>query len=199
MVAPTDPDGTVVALVEARSTYPSPENGSFYDEVLAEVQGRAASSGSLGKADVGALMMWKRLNLSTVWTRELNEWPDRKVRAVTGTALELARDTGLSIPEAAGRARAALVDLPGCRQGAAVASTLLTAGAPRRMAVYDRRAVVALHNLGYPDPHGFYSRFMSTVAELAELVNGTTGERWCPRDVDKALFMLGGSGARRQV
>ncbi|AXY52503.1 hypothetical protein YT1_3098 [Rhodococcus ruber] len=33
---------------------------------------------------------------------------------------------------------------------------------------------------------------MTVVCELAERVNSTKGTGWCPRDVDKALFMLGG-------
>lgn len=181
----------VAALVEAHSRYPTLEGSSFYDEVLLEVQARAERDGSIGKADIGALMLWKRLNLSTAWTRELNEWPDRNVRAVTADAFELACDTDRSIPEAAGAARSALLELPGCRRGAAVASTLLTAGAPGRMAVYDRRAVAALEGLGFPDPDGDYGRYMTTVCELIETANAVSGGRWSPRDVDKALFMLG--------
>jgi hypothetical protein len=191
MSAPVDPTGRVAALIAAHAKYPSPKSGSFYDEVLVEVQERAVESGSLGKTDIGALMFWKRLNLSTGWTRELNTWDDSKVRDVTGAALELARNTSQVIPEAAGVARVALLELPGCRQGAAVASTLLTAGAPDRMAVYDRRAVDPLRALGYPHPNGRYSRFMANVFELVELVNVTTGVEWRPRDVDKALFMMG--------
>jgi len=192
MFASPDSHELVDALVAANAQYPSLEHGNFYDEVLLEVQARADRDGALGKADIGALMLWKRLNLSTTWTRELNAWPDRKVRAVTGEAFEIARDTDRSIPEAAGAARSALLELPGCQRGAAVASTLLTAGAPDRMAVYDRRAVATLEGLGFPDPEGYYSRYMSAVCELVEKVTVTTGARWSPRDVDKALFVLGG-------
>ncbi|MCT7292951.1 hypothetical protein NVV99_18630 [Rhodococcus sp. PAE-6] len=181
----------VAALVEAHSRYPTLEGGSFYDEVLLEVQARTERDGAIGKADIGALMLWKRLNLSTAWTRELNEWPDRKVRAITAEAFELARDTDRTIPEAAQAARSALLELPGCQRGAAVASTVLTAGAPNRMAVYDRRAVAALVGLGFSDPAGYYSRYMAAVCELVEKVNATTDAGWVPRDVDKALFVLG--------
>ncbi len=159
--------------------------------MLLEVRARAERDGSIGKADIGALLLWKRLNLRTVWTCDLNEWPDRKVRAVTAEAFELARNTDRSVPEAAGAARSALLKLPGCQRGAAVASTLLTAGAPDRMAVYDRRAVTAVQILGFADPQGYYSRFMTTVCALAEAVNGATGRQWLARDVDMALFMIG--------
>ncbi|TWH23288.1 hypothetical protein L618_001300001230 [Rhodococcus rhodochrous J45] len=182
----------VAALAEAHSRYPTLEGGSFYDEVLLEVQARTERDGAIGKADIGGLMLWKRLNLSTAWTRELNEWPDRKVRAITAEAFELARDTDRTIPEAAQAARSALLELPGCQRGAAVASTVLTAGAPDRMAVYDRRAVAALVGLGFPDPDGYYSRYMAAVCELVVKVNVMTGGWWNPRDVDKALFVLGG-------
>lgn len=192
MTAPLDPHDIVATLKAAHASYPNLGDGNYYDEVLVEVQERAEHDGSIGKADLGALLLWKRLNLSTVWTRELNDWPDNKVRAITAHALEEARDTGRPIPDAAGAARTVLLDLPGCRRGAAVASTILTAGAPDRMAVYDRRAVAAFKRLQYTDPRGYYSRFMSTVCELADMVNRSTGASWWPRDVDKALFVLGG-------
>lgn len=188
--SPDSPD-FFAALVAAHAQYPGLEGGSFYDEVLVEVQTRAERDGSIGKADIGALLLWKRLNLSTPWTRELNEWPDRKVRVVTAKAFELARDTDRSVPQAAGAARSALLELPGCQRGAAVASTLLTAGAPDRMAVYDRRTVAALVGLGFSAPSGYYSRYMTTVCALLEAVNGATRQGWRPRDVDKALFVLG--------
>ncbi|WP_216854567.1 hypothetical protein [Rhodococcus opacus] len=189
---------TVTALVGAHAAYPSREGGSYYDEVLAEVQARAHRSGSIGKADIGALMLWKRLNLSTKWARELNDTPDHEVRYITGPALELARDTGRSIPDAAEAARTELLDLAGCRNGAAIASTILTAGAPSRMAIYDRRAVAALVALGFPNPDGYYSRYMATICGLVDLVNNAEGTSWVARDVDKALFMMAGSVDRGQ-
>lgn len=60
------------------------------------------------------------------------------------------------------------------------------------MSVYYRRVVDALLALGYKHPNGYYSRFMATVCELVESANYVTGFAWCPRDVDKALFVLGG-------
>ncbi|MHC6215194.1 hypothetical protein [Rhodococcus ruber] len=189
----------VAALVAAHAQYPSLEGGSFYDEVLFEVRARAERDGSIGKADIGALLLWKRLNLSTTWTRELNNLPDREVRKVTAAALDHARDASAVIPDAAREARRALMKLPGCQHGPAVASTILTAGAPDRMAVYDRRAVAALRELGYVDIDSRYSRFMTVVCELVEQVNSSAGVGWCPRDVDKALFMLGGPDARSRT
>jgi hypothetical protein len=138
----------VERLVHARNAYPNLEDGYTYDEVLSEVQVAAKRSGSIGKADIGALMLWKRLDLSTRWTRDLNNMPDRDVREITSRAVELARDTTIGVPDAAQAARIALQALPGCRNGQAIASTILTAGAPDRMAVYDRRVVEGLEDLG---------------------------------------------------
>lgn len=198
MTNPVDPAKAVPALVRAHAAYPSRESGKYYDEVLAEVQERAKHSGSIGKADIGALMLWKRLNLNTKWARVLNDTPDHEVRYITGPALELARDTNRSIPDAAQAARTELLDLAGCRYGAAIASTILTAGAPDRMAIYDRRAVAALSALGFRKPGGYYSQYMTTICELVQLVNVTEGASWVARDVDKALFMMADFVAHRQ-
>ncbi len=145
----------IVALVDAHSRYPNHEQGSFYDEVLLEVHAAADYSGSIGKRDIGALMLWKRLNLSTRWTRALNELSDHHVRTITASALELARETTYSIPDAAGLARQALLDFPGCGASSqAVPSTILTACAPERMSVYDTRVVTALKQLRFSRPIG---------------------------------------------
>lgn len=128
--------------------------------------------------------------LNTVWCRALNETPDVDVRRLTGEAITQALRSDLSIPEAARKARTALVPLPRCSNGHAVASTILFAGAPDRMAVYDRRALSAVELLGLDRPDR-YSSYMATVCDLLEKVN-SSGLRWVPRDVDCALFMLGG-------
>lgn len=186
---PMSRDEVVTLLVDGWNRYSRPEAGSPYDEIMLEVQDRAASAGSLGKSDIGALLLWKRLNLNTVWSRALNNTPDAEVRRLTGEAIAQARRTDLSIPDAAREARSLLVHLPGCSNGHAVASTLLVAGAPDRMAVYDRRALKAVHTLGLERPDR-YSRYMATICDLLELVN-SSGRQWVPRDVDRALFMLG--------
>jgi hypothetical protein len=186
-----EPDSLIDMLTDAWSEYPNQESGHPYDEVLAEVQAAAGRTGSIGKSDIGALMLWKRLNLSTKWVRALNDLPDKCVRELTQAAITSARDTSRAIPEAARVARMALVDLPGCRTGAAVASTILTAGAPDRMAVYDRWAADALIELDFPNPGGDYSRYMEYVCSLLQDVNKATNKVWLPRDVDKALYGLG--------
>jgi hypothetical protein len=59
------------------------------------------------------------------------------------------------------------------------------------MAVYDRRVVAALSELGFGAP-GRYSRYMATVCDIVAMVRAESDLAWCPRDVDMALFMLGG-------
>ncbi|GAB90601.1 hypothetical protein GORHZ_110_00130 [Gordonia rhizosphera NBRC 16068] len=179
-------------LAKARAKYPDDVRGSPYDEALLEVIERARTSGNIGKSDIGALMLWKRLNLSTRWSASLNNTPDTEVRRLTAAGIALARDTELPIGEAAGKARSALSALPGCRSGAAIASTILAAGAPERMAVYDKRAASALVSLGLGHPRGNYRSYMATVDELAAVLTHQHDRKWSIRDVDKALFMHAG-------
>lgn len=48
----------------------------IYDEVLYEVVERVMRSGSIGKADIGALLFWKRLQANTPWVTRLHLVPD---------------------------------------------------------------------------------------------------------------------------
>lgn len=176
-------------LVAARDEYEDPAS-EHYDEVLNEVADRAASVGSLGKVEIGALVVWKRLRANTPWVMSLMGKPDAEVREITAAARTAALDPSLSVVEAAGQARNALKSLPGCRGGGnAVASAILTALAPDRMAVYDRRAYSALSLLfdGDVPRSNSYADYMKTVDDLRQQV----GRGWRNRDVDLALFTLG--------
>ena len=164
-----------------------------YDEVLREVAGRIRATGSIGKADIGALLFWKRLRANTPWVPKLMIMPERDVRAITEKAVIAVNDQLLAIPEAASAGRGALVPLPGFKRGDAIASALLLAAAPERMAVYDERAQTALETLGFPlsAARGRYGRYM----ELVEFLRSTAdshGYTWSARDVDVALYWLGG-------
>ena len=182
----------IAVLVDAHGRYPNHEEGFFYDEVLHEVQAAAELSGSVGKRDIGALMLWKRLNLSVRWTRALNELSDHHVRTITASALELARDSTRPIPDAARSAREALLSLPGCGpSGQAIPSTILTACAPNRMSVYDARAVDALRQLRYSGRIDHYRQYMTVVCSIVDEANEARGLNWHPHDVDKALFIMG--------
>ncbi len=187
---PENAGGDVEKLIAAHAGYRNSRN-EYYDEVLNEVEDRIAASGSAGKTDIAALVSWKRLNANAVWVRKLMQLPESAVRDATGTAFEAARSTEL-ISEAAASAVEALHPLPGLRRGGAVASAVLTAGVPERMAVYDRRAHESLRKLGISIGYkaGIYSRYMAVVEALRNDVNNSRGLAWRARDVDLALYWM---------
>ena len=170
---------------------------SHYDEVLDEVVGRCIETGSLGKLDIGALVFWKRLRADTPWAESLLDESEAHVREVTARAVACARDESLSVPEAARQARSKLVGLPGLTTGDAVASALIVAAAPDRMAVYDKNAHAGLRELGLElsDASGRYGRYMGLIEQLRAEVNAT-GRSWRARDVDLALYWLGRKRAK---
>lgn len=108
--------------------------------------------------------------------------------------MESVNNESLSLPDAAGAGRAALSRLPSFVSGDALASAVLLAMAPTRIAVYDRRADAALRTLDVPlsSSPGRYRRFMQIVDELLQALL-TTASSWIARDVDIALFQLGGT------
>jgi hypothetical protein len=164
-----------------------------YDEVLIEVSERIRDSGSIGKADIGSLLFWKRLRADTRWVRDLMTMRDLEVRLVTEKAVAAVNDTSLDVPAAARRGRAALSALPGFARGDALASALLTAAAPERMAVYDRRAQKGLEALGLSlsAARGRYGRYMQIIGDLSSAAKHH-GHDWSAREVDLALYWLGG-------
>jgi hypothetical protein len=118
---------------------------AFYDEVIEEIAERADQRGSIGKADIGGLVVWKRLNASTRWADGLMQTPGATVRRGTAKAREAASESTLDIQTAASRARSALSPIPGFGTGDALASAVIYVLAPARMAVYDRRAQLGLN------------------------------------------------------
>ncbi|MEV5009402.1 hypothetical protein [Streptomyces sp. NPDC055692] len=181
-------------LIPARASYLA-NVSPHYDEVLHEVAQRAEHTGSLGKTDIAALVVWKRLSAQTRWVTELMSLPDTKVREVTEQAVTKVRDTTLSPGEAARAGRAIISELPGFHTGDALASAVLTAAAPQRMAVYDRRVQHALDALSLPltPTPGRYSRYLQLLDDL--LHHGPAhADDWTARDIDTALYWTGGSG-----
>ena len=67
------------------------------------------------------------------------------------------------MPQAARRARQALLDLPGANTGDSFASAVILAAAPDRIAVYDYRAHFGLWLVGLrlADGSRLYYRYMS--------------------------------------
>jgi hypothetical protein len=179
-------------LLESHAAYMAGTSRA-YDEVLTEVADRIRATASIGKADIGALLFWKRLRADTTWVRALMNMQEREVREVTEKAVSAVNDALLPVPKAASAGRSALSPLPGFDKGDALASALLMAAAPERMAVYDRRAQAGLGTLGLtlsPAP-GRYERYMELVEALRSIV-ARHGHNWSARDVDVALFWLGG-------
>ena len=187
---PEDAGGVVEKLIAAHAGYRNSRN-EYYDEVLHEVEDRIAASGSAGKTDVAALVSWKRLNASAVWVRKLMQLPESEVREATGTAFTAARNVE-PISAATTKAIEALRPLPGLRRGGAVASAVLAAGVPERMAVYDRRAHASLQKLGISIGYqaDIYSRYMAVVEALRNDVNSARSLAWRARDVDLALYWM---------
>lgn len=162
--------------------------------MVGQISDRAGETGSLGKLDVGALAAWKRLRCDTKPMGELMARSDSEVRQHTAQAGKAARDESISVAEAARQARLALSPLPYFRTGDAIASAVCFVAAPRPMAVYDRRAHRGLELVGLslsnrPGRYGLYTGLLEDCRrELPE-----AGQDWSARDVDLALFRLGGT------
>lgn len=180
-------------LIPARASYLA-DVSPHYDEVLNNVAQRTEHTGSLGKTDIAALVVWKRLSAQTRWVTDLMSLPDTHVRAVTERAVTAVRDTTLTRSDAARTGRDIIAELPGFRTGDALASAVLTAAAPQRMAVYDRRVQHALDTLRLPltPTPGRYGRYLQLLDEL--LHHGAArADGWSARDIDTALYWTGGN------
>lgn len=203
--------GLRIATVSLVNTGPGPllvrawrhqtggDRHGVYDETLRQVSARARSEGSLGKVEIGALVLWKRITAQARWATDLLLLPDDVVRVATGEAYSLANDVTVDLPEAGQAARLALRPLPGMGGTAALASAVLLALAPERMAVWDRRVGESLGALGCrpKSGDGFYGRYLQTLVDLAGEMTAASPDEgpFVPRDVDLALYCLAGSDA----
>lgn len=180
-----------IQLSEAHQRYTT-DTSAHYDEVLFEVSKRFAEVGSLGKADIGSLLLWKRLRADTKWAKNLMNTPDQEVRQATARTFLLANDNSFDLPEAAKEARSALGPVPGFTTGDALASAVIVAAAPTRMAIYDRRAHhgLSLLKIKLTNSRGRYSRYMQEVQNLIEHL-AQRDQTWTAREIDQALFTLG--------
>jgi hypothetical protein len=180
-------------LIPARAGYLA-DVSPHYDEVFHDIAQRTEHAGSLGKTDIAALVVWKRLSAQTRWVTELMSLPDTHVRAITERATAAVRDTTLTRSEAARTGRGIIWELPGFRTGDALASAILTAAAPQRMAVYDQRVQHALNTLGLTltltlTP-GRYGRYLQLLDDLLRH-GGPHADGWSARDIDTALYWTG--------
>ncbi|WP_458106738.1 hypothetical protein M1D51_12540 [Arthrobacter sp. R3-55] len=187
------------ALLRAHVAYKAAVSPN-YDDVLNEVAGRIKDSGSIGKSDIGALVLWKRLKADTPWASKLMVMPERDVRTATASAVIAVNNTAVITPQAASDGRRALASLPGFKTGDALASALLLAAAPQRMAVYDKRAQKALKKLGLKltAKPGRYRRYMELIEGL-RVTAKHHNQDWTARDVDVALYWLGGPQQAQQT
>lgn len=189
-------------LIDALAQYRDNNAVGLYDETLDVVVQRVNQAGYLTKADIGSLVLWKRISAQARWATDLGMTPDTEVRATTGKAYELANDATRTIPDAGQEARWALNSLPGMsgRSEGALASAVLVACAPLRMAVWDRRVKAALElpAVDFPVRPGdrYYGRYLAVVVQLREAMVCELGEPVTPRDVDLALWQVGGSWLR---
>ncbi|WP_105974917.1 hypothetical protein [Streptomyces geranii] len=191
---PTDDEFAAVCgqvwdvLIPARADYLASVS-PHYDEVFHDVVQRTEHAGSLGKTDIAALVVWKRLSAQTPWVSALMSLPDAHVRAVTQRAVTAARDTAVPRSEAARTGRGIMWELPGFRTGDALASAALTAAAPTRMAVYDRRVQHALNTLGLTLTHtpGHYGRYLQLLDDLLRH-SPPPADGWTARHIDTALY-----------
>lgn len=168
-----------------------------YDETLHDVIANVAAVGSLGKSDLGALLLWKRIRVGA-WAKKLLGMADTDVREITRKAVVAARDPEANVADAARLARRALIELPGAGIGDAFASAVILAAAPERMAIYDYHAHLGLWRLGLrlDEKPGLYGRYMELVEQCrAELREHGYGE-WTAREVDLALFPHGQDESR---
>jgi len=162
-----------------------------YDEILEEVAQRIEAASSVGKGDIGMLVVWKRLRADTRWVQKLLGLAEERVRELTGPVVTAAR--GDDVIDAAHQARELLRPLPGFRSGTALASAILTAACPTRLAVYDKRARRGLRDVELElsdDVPRFYAAYM-TLIEQCRSEALQEGHRWSAHDVDLALYMLG--------
>jgi len=180
-----------IQLSEAHQRYTA-DTSTHYDEVLIEVSQRFTEIGSLGKADIGSLLLWKRLRADAKWAKDLMNTPDQDVREATAKTFLAANDGRLDIHEAAKEARSALGSVPGFTTGDALASAVIVAAAPTRMAIYDRRAHhgLSLLKIKLTNSSGRYSRYMQEVQNLIGLFM-EHDQTWTAREIDQALFTIG--------
>lgn len=185
-----------LALAAAWQRYRA-EVPAEYDETLHDVIGRVTAADDLGKSDLGALLLWKRIRVGA-WAMELLCMAEADVRQITGKAVAAARDLKADVADAARHARSALVGLPGARVGDAFASAVILAAAPDRMAVYDYHAHLGLWRLGLrlDDGPGRYGRYMALVEQCRAEVREHGHGEWAARQVDLALFTCGQDDSR---
>jgi cell division FtsZ-interacting protein ZapD len=159
---------------------------SNYDEVFLAAHQRLQENGYATKFDLAALIGWKHVQNSP-WMFRLYDFPSGAVEAATAAAFA----PGLSDEQRID----ALCGLPGYGRGSAFTSVLLAAWDPTRYGVFDKfvdgirpTVVTAGCRCRWADLPTYFDHLRRLADELAT----ATGSSWTPRQVDQAMYMLGG-------
>jgi hypothetical protein len=165
-------------LIEVMGKYPE-----VYDEVFWQISKRLREQGCATKADVAALICWKRSGQGS-WVTDLLKTPEAEVREATKKAFAATNDQ---------QCLDELAVLPGFGSKFAVALTLLTAYDPENFGVVDRRALKGLERLGCPIKRGRGEtlRYLVRVRELRDKIRTARVDATC-RNVDQGLYVIGG-------
>lgn len=178
-----------------------------HDEVLNEVSQRVQQREYLTKADIGALAFWMHADTGSGWVPELHRYPDAYVQEVTSRAFVAVQDG--DIPAAGQRGCEILRELSDlapteeARFSLPLASAILLACAPHRMAIWNSRVEAALDSPetgpGIQSPFGRddqYAKYLEICEYVAAQLTQTSYARlhrklFTPRDADTALSQLG--------
>ncbi|GKQ40222.1 hypothetical protein ALMP_67480 [Streptomyces sp. A012304] len=141
-------------------------------------------------------------NVEIAYTPTSSSWPNRieaqftalRYFTLDGTDHASHKEQGSMIrrSKAARNGRGIIWELPGFRTVDALASAILTAAAPKRLAVYDQRVQHALDTLGLPltPAPGRYGRYIQLLDDLLHH-GGAHANGWTARDIDTALYWTG--------
>jgi hypothetical protein len=169
------------SLVTALGRY-----SSNYDEVLIEIHRRLRRNGHATKFDLAGLIGWKHVQNAS-WMSKLYDLAPGVVEAATAAAFRPRLTDVQRI--------AALGGLPGYGAGRAFTSVLLTAWDPTSFGVFDKfvdetrsKITSARCRCRWDDLPTYFDHMRQLAVELST----TTGRPWTPREVDKAMYILGG-------
>jgi hypothetical protein len=157
-----------------------------YDQAFDEVHKRLQTNGHATMLDLAGLIGWKHVR-NAPWMVQLFVLPPGTAETATAAAFA----PGLTDKQRI----AALSPLPGYRAGGAFTSVLLTAWAPAVYGVYDKFA-----NAVRPQVVGSectcewedLPTYFEHLRRLGQELSVATGTTWTPREVDMAMFILGG-------
>jgi len=173
--------GARASLTAALGKYPA-----GYDQVLTEVHQRLQDKGHATMLDLAGLVGWKHVQ-NAPWMYDLYVLAPGTVERATAAAFA----PGLADVQRV----SALHGIPGFGAGKAFTSVLLTAWDPESFGVFDKLAnsvrpkvVVPKCVCVWEDLPTYFEHLRRLAVELSAVV----GAQWTPRQVEMAMFILGG-------